>query len=402
MQELVIEKGVFNRKTLIGKTILLTGGGGGIGFETARALVWMGADVIIAEIDEALGKNAQDRINAEMECERACFFPVDLCRDEDIKTLYAFINDRYGRLDVLFNNATIAPIGEAHTVGVEAWDKSYAVNLRAPVLLLQYFLPDMLRKNSGIVVFVPSSGAAPYMGAYEVFKTAQVELCNTLAAELEGTDIITYSVGPGLVQTDTAKKSIQIIARKMGISEEEFYIMNKDHMLEAEEAGAGFAASVALAKMYAGQEISSIQALTDAKIVLKQSKDFEKPVAITESAPIHSEVLENIVTTFNEQYNGWMTRNIFERQWIFRDFKKETGYAAELVQAQLSSILNSDTKSIWPTQEKKKLFSLLQKYYLHQIKLLQGYEKDVRKREENTKIMEGWIADLKQIIDMLD
>jgi NAD(P)-dependent dehydrogenase (short-subunit alcohol dehydrogenase family) len=68
--------------------------------------------------------------------------------------------------------------------------------------LLEKLLPGMLKRKSGTVVFVPSSGAAPYMGAYEVFKTAQVELCNTLAGELEGTGVITFSIGPGIVKTD--------------------------------------------------------------------------------------------------------------------------------------------------------------------------------------------------------
>ena len=67
-------------------------------------------------------------------------------------------------LDVLFNNATITAMGAVEEVPVADWDKSYADNFRAPLLLTQLFLPFMKNKNSGTLVFVSSSGAAPFMG----------------------------------------------------------------------------------------------------------------------------------------------------------------------------------------------------------------------------------------------
>ena len=80
-------------------------------------------------------------------------------------------------------------MGAVDDVKIEFWDKSYAVNLKVPLLLSQKFLPLMKERKSGTIVFVSSSGASPYMGAYEVFKTVQVELSNTLAMELENSGV---------------------------------------------------------------------------------------------------------------------------------------------------------------------------------------------------------------------
>lgn len=161
---MLIEKANVSRDCLNGKTILLTGGGGGIGYETAKALAWMGANVVIAEIDREKGHAAEQEINALLQSDRVLFYAIDLCDKEQISALYDILKSKYGFVDVVFNNATITPLGAITEVGIADWDRSYAVNLRAPVLLAQAFLPDMLREDRGAIVFVPSSGAAPYMG----------------------------------------------------------------------------------------------------------------------------------------------------------------------------------------------------------------------------------------------
>ena len=174
------------KDALKGTNVLLTGGGGGIGLEAARAFAYLGAGVIIAEIDKARGEAAKHRIEEEMPGAVVSFYPVDLSDDTEVRQLCKDVKEKYGHVDVLFNNATVTPMGSVGEVPVADWDKSYAVHLHAPLLMLEAFLPDMKKADRGVVVFVPSSGAAPYMGAYEVFKTSQVELSNTLAAELEG------------------------------------------------------------------------------------------------------------------------------------------------------------------------------------------------------------------------
>lgn len=100
------------------------------------------------------------------------FFQIDITDEKQIDKLYEYIMDKYTRLDVLINNAAIVPMGAIDTVSISEWDLSYAVNLRAPVLLTKKFISSM-RDTGGIIVFVPSAAPTPYMSAYEIFKTAR-------------------------------------------------------------------------------------------------------------------------------------------------------------------------------------------------------------------------------------
>ncbi len=385
--------------SLAGKTVLITGAGGGIGYEAARALVWMGANVVIAEIDTKKGQFAANQINEEQGTDRACFYPIDITSEDEIEKLHADTIARYGFVDVIFNNATVALLGAVDEVSIDDWDKSYAVNLRGPVMLAQKFLPDMKKRNAGTIIFVPSSGAAPFMGAYETFKTAQVEVCNTLAAELEGTDICVFSIGPGLVKTQTAHKSIEKVAAQMNISIDAFYEMNAKHILDVEHAGAGFAIAVVHSKAYHGQEVSSIQALMDAGLYKKDEEPATEKALDADGIEPH---ILHIIEVFDEQYEGWQKRNVFERQWVLRDFKKEVKLSAEQFKFEIDSLASLLTQRDFKTlRSKADLLMRLKGYYEHQLKLLQGYERDPKKLEENSLIMCGWIEELELTIAKL-
>ena len=399
---MLIEKSTLQKDCLKNTTVLLTGGGGGIGYETARALVWLGANVIIAEINAEKGFKAQNAINSELNTDRAWFYHLDISKENELDELQTAIRKRFGSIDVIFNNATITPLGAVDAVSINDWDLSYAVNLRAPVLLIKKFLPEMKKRNSGIIAFVPSSGAAPYMGAYEVFKTAQVELCNTLAGEIEGTNLITYSIGPGLVKTDTAQKGIEKVARLMNLSTDEFYQMNQKHMLDAETAGTGFAISVALAKQYNGQEIGSIQALMDGGVFTKASEEATKLSLTVEQQTKLELAISGVVKTYTEQYAGWLERNIFERQWVLRDFKKTAGMSADEMRNEILQISKAVEQNDLSTfGGRKSIFLNLKKYYKRQYKLLQGYEKDPDKLKENSDIVCSWICELDKILSVI-
>ena len=396
---MLIEKSSIARDVLSGKVILITGAGGGIGFEAARALAYLGADIVIAEIDEDKGKWAQNAINEELRSNKVTFFKIDITDDEQVQKLYDFIVEKYSAIDVLIHNATVTPMGGIDTVSIFDWDKSYAVNLRAPILLTQKFLPQMKERNSGTIVFVPSSGAAPYMGAYEVFKSAQVELCNTLVGELEGTNIKTYSIGPGLVKTETAQRAIETVSALMGMTIPDFYEMNGKHIISAEEAGVGFAISVVNAEKYNGQEIGAIQALMDAGL-------FDKQVCSAAPGSDNGDVtylaphIRNVVDVFNEQYNGWHSRNLFERQWVLRDFKKTVGMAADHFHKLMLNIADLAQKGRFDElAEHKPRLEKLKVYYAHQHTLLQGYEKNPDELKRNSQAILGWMEELQKVID---
>lgn len=386
-----IEKDLYLKNRLQDKVVLLTGAGGGIGLETAKALIYMGAKVIIAESDQQKMNDAENLLRNQFANHSAEFYQIDLSHEKQIYRLVSYIEEKYGCPDVLFNNATITAMGAVEEVPIADWDKSYAVNFRAPLLLTQLLLPLMKNKNSGTLVFVSSSGAAPFMGAYEVFKTAQVELCNTLFGELENTNINVYSIGPGLVKTETAMREIEVVSSRFGMTTEEFYRMNERHILGVEEAGTGFALSVLSADRYNGQEIGCIQVLLDFGLQSTsdqgniKSKDYHKIFPI----------ILDVIKVYKEQYFGWMERNIFERQWVLRDFKKTVGYSAdqflEMMQHIESIVLDQKDQQISAYSSD---FEKLKIYYQRQYKLLQTFEKNPEKRKEYSKALQHYMEDL--------
>lgn len=396
---MIIERRSDLKNIMSGKTVLITGAGGGIGLEAAKTFAYMGAKIIIAEIDKEKGAAAQGIINGLFDGEPAKFYLVDLADEKQIKEMTKEILLKYGCPDVVFNNATITRMGAVDEVDISFWDNSYAVNLKAPILLAQTFLPYMKTRDSGVLVFVSSSGASPYMGAYEVFKTAQVELGNTLAMELEHSHIYAYTIGPGLVKTDTAAGAIRIISAKMGMSLEEFYLMNQSHIISADDAGAGFALSVLKAESYHGQEISSIQVLMDYGLTEQAPEQITDTNLQSRSEEI-KELVKRIYQTYEEQSNAWKAMNLFEKQWVLRDFKKSTGLSTEQAGEKLR-IINSRVQSgdLPAIASEREFFRLLGEYWKHQLKLLQSYEKNRDKLEKNSRIIEGWMQDINKVLN---
>ena len=368
--------------TLAGKVVLITGAGGGIGLETARCFVTMGAKVVVLDNDREKGERAEAALRA-IPGAVADFYYIDLADEGSFDAMKAFVLGKYGCPDIVFNNAAVLHLGAVGAIGSQDWDHGYRVNFKAPVLLVNCFLEEMKRRDSGTFVFVSSSGAAAYMGAYEIFKTAQGELAGTLAQELEGTGIRSYTISPGLVKTETAQKSIAVVAAKMNLSEEAFYEMNKDHIISVEDAALGFALSVLHADEYNGQEIGSLQVLNGLA-----PKDGA-------TVRVDAEVLGRVARTFSEQYKGWKERNVFERQWVLRDFRKCVGRPADEVQARMQELAQSGGLL---AAGDRPLLEALVRYWQRQAQLLQSFEKDPQKRQEHSRTIAGWIADLQSLL----
>ena len=386
--------------TLRGEVVIVTGAGGGIGYETSRALLWLGANVVIAEINTEMGQRAADHLGEEFDSSRVLFVQTDVGEEASVAHLAKIVNEKYGKVDVILNNATIASLGLVKDLPIETWDASYRVNLRGPVLLARTFLPGMLKHNHGTIICVSSSGSA-FMGSYETFKAAQVHLANTLDAELEGTDLIAFTIGPGLVPTETANQAVKKLAPLMGMTAEEFFAMNKGIVLSIEEAGAGFAAAVALAAQFRGQETSSIQAL---KAAGWEAGDAEIAIGSTLDAKRLAQayaLCQRVWTTLTEQSKGWRERSLFERQWVIRDFKKAAGMPAEEWLDALAHLEDSLRPASTATQIPDLPLEQLAGYYNHLAELAKGYEKNPAKLEENLRQVYGWKDEVKQLMKAL-
>jgi NAD(P)-dependent dehydrogenase (short-subunit alcohol dehydrogenase family) len=403
---LLISQGNLPKNLLKDEVAIVTGAGRGIGYEAARALLWLGARVVIAEINEKNGRAAAEVLTKEFGEDKAIFLKTDIGNDKDVEKITKEVQKKWGKVDIILNNATVFPMGAVKDTTVEKWDFSYRVNLRGPVLLARTFLSGMIRRKHGVFVCVSSSGAAPFMGPYEVFKTAQGELASTIAAELEGTGVYAFTIGPGIVKTEAFMEGGAQVASMLGIKLEELLEMNKSFEISPEAAGVGFAASIALATNYHGQETSSIQVLREIGIILgdeaKPQNTQTKPIQTSETTTNQNaaDLYERVMKTYVEQSEGWKRRNLFERQWVARDFKKTTGISTDEM---LSALINVG-RNLQNPQAKQNSIEILQKlagYFEHQQDQLKGFEKNPQKLQENLKIMDTWIQDIKNLTSNL-
>lgn len=387
MNDLVISRLGLKPDALRGETIIVTGAGGGVGYEAARALLWLGANVIIAEINQANGQQAAQKLADEFESGRVLYVHTDVGDETSVQNLYKEAVYCFGKVDEVINNATIAVLGLVKDLPIEKWDASYRVNLRGPVLMARAFLPDMINRKHGTFVCVSSTGTA-YLGGYETFKAAQVHLANTLDAELEGTGVIAFTIGPGLVPTETASNAVNRLAPLLGMTVDEFFEMNKNAVLTPEEAGAGFAVSLVFAEKFKGMEISSLQALKAADINFGV-KETEATTTIAKRGN-QKQALElclRVRTTLQEQSDEWKRRSLFERQWMLRDFKKTAGMSVD----EWLDALQKLTNNLQSTDEITRLpLSKLAEYYNHLAELAKGYEKDMAKLQENLGHVYSW------------
>ena len=383
---------------LRGETVIVTGAGGGIGYEAARSLLWLGANAVIAEIDPQKGRRAEVALETEFGKERVLFVPTDVGDEASVQNLYNLSTLAFGKVDAVINNATIAVLGAVKDLPIEEWDRSYHVNLRGPVLMAQAFLPDMIRRDHGVFVCVSSTGTA-YLGGYETFKAAQVQLANTLDAELEGTNVVAFTIGPGLVPTETASSAVAKLAPQMGMSVEQFFEMNKSALLSVEEAGAGFAVSILFAKKFRGQEVSSMQALKAADVNFGATQSEERSVKINADKQKNARVLcEAVRATFKEQSESWKHRSLFERQWVLRDFRKTAGMPVEEWLETLSQLERNLKHGVVAHPPLEKLAG----YYDHLADLAKGYEKNPDKLKEDLSHVYRWREEVNELTRILE
>lgn len=147
------DKGIFD---LTGRVALITGGSRGIGRAYAEAVAAFGADVSIAaraqnKIDETLDILAKYNVGT-------LGISADMTKEEDIKRMVDETVKKFGRIDILFNNAGIArPQRPIHEEIVADFDIVINTNLRAPFLVLKYVLPVMIKQNKGVVINTSST-----------------------------------------------------------------------------------------------------------------------------------------------------------------------------------------------------------------------------------------------------
>jgi len=192
---------------LTDRVAIVTGGSRGIGEATARALVEQGARVVISGRKLEGLQAAAGRINAT---HAGSVTPIaaHVGRVEDSQRLVEDVMKRFGRIDILVNNAATNPhFGLTLDVELGAWDKTFEVNLRGPLVLTRLVVDAWMRGHGGAIVNVASiAGLRPELGLgpYGVTKAALIMLTRQLAMELGRDGIRVNAVAPSIVKTEFA------------------------------------------------------------------------------------------------------------------------------------------------------------------------------------------------------
>lgn len=186
------------------KTVVITGGSSGIGLETAKLLAESG-EYRLALIGQNRAK-LEDAANAlGGSSDVVSIFACDLRDSAQVHKTVDRIVGSYQGIYGLVNNAGIYPFGGIANTSEESWDEAFAVNLKAPFLLIQSVAPVMAKSAEGgrIVNVSSTAGVLPnhFALAYSVSKAALIQLTKTLAKELGKDNITVNCICPGIVRS---------------------------------------------------------------------------------------------------------------------------------------------------------------------------------------------------------
>ena len=191
------------------KTAIVTGGGGGIGSATCRRLASEGARVIVADAVETTAQATVDALReAGAEAEALIF---NLTSGEECRDAVAAMEQQFGRIDVLVNNAGAMRRGNLLDTSEDDWDLSMAVNVNALFHMCRAVLPGMVAAGGGAIVNTASQwGITPAPGhiAYNVSKAAVVSFTKSLAVDYAPHKVRVNAVCPGEIHTPMLERGV--------------------------------------------------------------------------------------------------------------------------------------------------------------------------------------------------
>jgi NAD(P)-dependent dehydrogenase (short-subunit alcohol dehydrogenase family) len=212
------------------KIAIVTGAASGIGKATALTFGREGAKVMCADIN-AEGAEAVARTIADTGGEAASI-KTDVIEEDDIKEMISATVTRWGRLDVLYNNAGIGTGNPVTQVSIEEWDRIIDINLRGVFLGTKHAILEMLKTGGGAIINTASDAGlmgTPMLSAYCASKGGVVMFTKATAVEWARMGIRVNCVCPGVIRTPILDPMLQM-AKAGGISEEQVWArMGKTH-----------------------------------------------------------------------------------------------------------------------------------------------------------------------------
>lgn len=189
---------------LTGKVAIVTGGASGVGLAAAKKFRALGADVVIADISGDQARAVASEIGAMA-------VPTDVSKSSEIEGLVKQTVDRFGGLDILFNNAGVGFSSSARykmasvlDTPDEAWDSIMGINLRSVAMGCKYAIPEMIKRGGGSIVnnaSIQAIAALSGADAYTAAKGGIVSLTRVLASDWGPKNIRVNCICPGPIET---------------------------------------------------------------------------------------------------------------------------------------------------------------------------------------------------------
>jgi len=200
---------------LEGKVAIVTGSGAGIGAECVRLLALHGARVAVVDINLDMAQDVASTIEAAGG--QAMAVRADVTSEDEIRAMVAAVVGRFGRIDVLHNNAAALDTPQRHAdrdvcnVDIAAWDRAMNVNVRGAMLCCKHVIPVMLKNGGGSIIH--SSSGFGLLGdvtltAYAASKAALMQLSRSVAAQYGKQGVRSNAIMIGFVINDHAQKSV--------------------------------------------------------------------------------------------------------------------------------------------------------------------------------------------------
>ncbi len=184
------------------KVAIITGSGSGIGKAAALIFAREGAKVVVADINESSAKKTVEEIEAKGG--EAIPVQVDVTDESQVKQMTQAAKEKFGKLDVLFNNAGMQNIGTVLEVAEEDWDKVFEVNVKSVLFCSKHAIPLMTENGGGSIINVGSVAGVvgvPKLAAYCAAKGAVIALTRNMALDLAAQKIRVNCIVPGTTLT---------------------------------------------------------------------------------------------------------------------------------------------------------------------------------------------------------
>jgi 3-oxoacyl-[acyl-carrier protein] reductase len=184
------------------KVVIITGSGSGIGKETALLFAREGAKLVVADVNEKAGEDTAEQIRKNGG--DAFYAHLDVSEREQVKQVVKDTISKYGRIDVLINNAGIIQDALVVKMTEEQWDRVININLKGPFNCIQGVVEQMITQGSGVIINI-SSIVALYGNVgqtnYAATKAGLIGITKTLGKELGRKGIRVNAVAPGFIYT---------------------------------------------------------------------------------------------------------------------------------------------------------------------------------------------------------